>query len=74
LRETRSPLNLLLAEDNAINQTLAVRLLQKLGYRVTVAGNGIEAVAAFAARRLRHHPDGRGHAEARGPSSATTTC
>ncbi len=45
LRETRRPLNLLLAEDNAINQTLAVRLLQKLGHRVTVAGNGIEAVA-----------------------------
>jgi len=45
LRETRRPLNLLLAEDNAINQTLAVRLLQKLGHSVTVAGNGIEAVA-----------------------------
>ena len=44
LRETRRKLNLLLAEDNAINQKLAVSLLQKLGHRVTVAGNGIEAV------------------------------
>jgi len=45
MRETRRPLKLLLAEDNAINQTLAVRLLQKLGHSVTVADNGIEAVA-----------------------------
>ncbi len=44
LRETRRKLNLLLAEDNAVNQTLAVRLLQKLGHKVTVANNGIEAV------------------------------
>ena len=44
LRENHRRLNLLLAEDNAINQTLAVRLLEKLGHRVTVAGNGIEAV------------------------------
>ncbi len=47
LRETRRKLNLLLAEDNAINQTLAVRLLQKLGHRVTVAHNGIEAVQCW---------------------------
>ncbi len=44
LRETRRKLNLLLAEDNPVNQTLAVRLLGKLGHRVTVAKNGIEAV------------------------------
>ncbi len=44
LRETRCRLKLLLAEDNAINQTLAVRLLQKLGHTVTVANNGLEAV------------------------------
>jgi CheY-like chemotaxis protein len=37
----------LLAEDNTVNQTLAVRLLEKRGYSVTVAGNGREALAAL---------------------------
>lgn len=37
-------LNLLLAEDNAINQKLAVRLLEKRGHKVRVVGNGKEAL------------------------------
>ena len=37
-------LDVLLAEDNEINQRLATRLLQKRGHRVTVVGNGREAV------------------------------
>jgi PAS domain S-box-containing protein len=40
-------LSILLAEDNAVNQLLMVRLLQKRGHRVVVAGNGKEALAAW---------------------------
>jgi signal transduction histidine kinase/ActR/RegA family two-component response regulator len=41
-------LRVLLAEDNQVNQRLARHLLEKAGHSVTVAGNGLEAVAAFA--------------------------
>jgi two-component system, sensor histidine kinase and response regulator len=36
-----------LAEDNPVNQTLAVRLLEKRGYQVSIAENGSEALAAL---------------------------
>jgi CheY-like chemotaxis protein len=38
------PLRILLVEDNLINQKVAVRLLEKHGHRVVVAGNGQEAL------------------------------
>ena len=42
--------HVLVAEDNAINQTVAVGMLARLGYRADVAANGFEAVEA-----VSHH-------------------
>jgi PAS domain S-box-containing protein len=52
LGETRRHLQILLAEDNAVNQALAVRLLQKRGHNVVVAANGREALAAVGNQRF----------------------
>ena len=49
LREARNQARILLAEDNAVNQTLAVRLLERRGYTVSVARDGLEAVSAVEA-------------------------
>src|SRR5207248_3469342 len=43
----RLPLRILLAEDNSVNQKLALRLLGRMGYRADVAGNGIEAIQSI---------------------------
>ena len=47
LPENRQSLNILLAEDNRINQKLAVNLLKKRGHRVSVANNGEEVLKAL---------------------------
>jgi PAS domain S-box-containing protein len=44
----RPALSVLLAEDNAVNQLLAMRLLEKRGHRVTPAVNGLEALEILA--------------------------
>ncbi len=41
-------MNILLAEDNLVNQRVALRVLEKEGHRVVVANNGVEALQAFA--------------------------
>lgn len=43
----RHPLKILVAEDNLVNQQLAIQLLQRMGYRVEVVGNGQEVLQAL---------------------------
>lgn len=45
VQQQAQPLMILLAEDNRVNQKLAITLLEKWGHRVVLANNGIEAVA-----------------------------
>jgi two-component system sensor histidine kinase/response regulator len=45
LRESMHPLSVLLAEDNLVNQKIAVTMLEKRGHTVTVGGDGVEVLA-----------------------------
>ena len=43
-------MHILLAEDNVVNQRVAVRILEKQGYHVRLANNGLEALQACESR------------------------
>jgi PAS domain S-box-containing protein len=47
IQASERSLRVLLAEDNPVNQTLAMRILEKLGHKVQVANNGKEVLGRF---------------------------
>ncbi|CAL1702932.1 unnamed protein product [Somion occarium] len=54
--EEDQPFDILLAEDNLVNQKLAVKILEKYGHKVDIAENGLVAVDMFKARAQHNRP------------------
>src|SRR5215472_5180581 len=52
IQASERSLRVLLAEDNPVNQTLAIRILERLGHKVQVANNGKEALERLPAEEF----------------------
>lgn len=52
IRESKRRLSILLAEDNAVNQKLATKMLERMGHTVTVAGDGVKALQVLEKERF----------------------
>ncbi|KAI9881779.1 MAG: histidine kinase osmosensor, partial [Watsoniomyces obsoletus] len=52
IKDLKKSLNVLLAEDNEVNQKVAIKILEKYNHIVTVVGNGLEAVNAVKTTRF----------------------
>ncbi len=52
IKDLKKSLNVLLAEDNEVNQKVAIKILEKYNHIVTVVGNGLEAFEAVKAQRF----------------------
>lgn len=52
IKDYKKSFNVLLAEDNEVNQKVAIKILEKYNHQVTVVGNGLEAFKAVQKNRF----------------------